>query len=149
MSFEATQCAAEALVADAQCLPQVCAVHGLATQGLQYAQVEALVGGLLGLLELSDDLQPGWVLLELQADELGAGVGAVLDVQLQALLPLDHVQARIEPGVQVAGPSQGLPGLAGAGLADVVHQADGDLVVSLDLAQEAQQLADLARAVLI
>ena len=137
-ALQAVEGLAEGLVADAERLAQVVSVHGAGAEGLEDAVVQRILGGVRVLARLPGELEPGWVQGEAQAEWLGAGVGAMLDVELQALLPLEHVEAGVDPGVEVTRAPEGLARLAGTGLPDVVDEADGDLVVPLGASEEVE-----------
>jgi hypothetical protein len=59
------------------------------------------------------------------------------------------VQVGVTPGVQVTGSAQGLSRVTRATLAQVVYEEDGGLVLALQLAEEAEDIADVCRGVLI
>jgi hypothetical protein len=82
-------------------------------------------------------------------ERFGCRGGAVLGLEEEALVVMAQIQGAVGPGVEVAGAAQGLPGIGGGVLSHVMDDDDGEVVSALELAQEGEELGDLAGVIFV
>lgn len=161
LAFEGGEGVTEAQVVAVQRLAELAAVKGplSATQGREDAVGERLrrrsrVGAVVGL-RVADDFEVGGGAVgagdEPELDGAGSGGGAVLGDEDDPVgaVAMGQVGGVVGPGVEIAGASEGLAEVGAAAFAHVVNEDDGDVVLSLELAQEAEQPRDVSAAVLV
>lgn len=87
---------------------------------------------------------------QLERDVIAGGRGAVFGGEGQFSAATAHVKVGVAPAMQFARAAQGLAGTRGVGsLAGVVHEQDGELMFSLQMAQEGEQGSHLRGVVFI
>lgn len=90
------------------------------------------------------------VLSQLEGEGIGGGGGPVLGGEGEGLLVAAEVEIGVAPAVEFARTAQGLAGPGGVGiLAGMVHDEHGELELTLELTQEAQERGDLGGFVLV
>ena len=89
------------------------------------------------------------VIGKFERDIVEAGGGTVLDAHDDLPLSSAQVQVAVTPGMEFGRPAQSLAGTCGGALAGVVHEHDGGVEPSLQLAQESEDGGDLGDGVLI
>lgn len=90
-----------------------------------------------------------WARDEADSERLDWPVEAVLQGELQGVGTAGEVGVAVTPGVEIARPAESLALRATAVLADVVDEDDGEVVVSLQQAQVAEQAGHVGGAVLV
>ena len=74
----------------------------------------------------------------------------MLDDELERRAPAREIEVRVAPGVKLGGAAQGLAAAGGGGaLLGVVDEEDGEVVETVELAQEGEQGGDVAGGVLV
>lgn len=161
LSQEAVEGVTEAFVADAESGSQSAAGVGMRSggEGGQDGVVEVAVCGCVadgvswGVQEQVEVGSAPRVIEGTQdkGQRVGGGGGAVLDGQDEVVTEAAQVEVGVAPGVEVGGAAEGETGLGtlGATLPCVVHNGDGDVVATLEVAQIAQQSGDVLCAVLV
>lgn len=104
----------EALVSYAEELAKGGAGHGLVGERSEDAWFEGVWFGdlvvLVGQVADNAEMHSGGI-SQLDFEWLRARMGAVLDVELEAVLAVEEVEVAVGPSVEVAGPAQCLAGL--------------------------------------
>ena len=131
----------EGLVADSKPLSERRARERAVGEGVEDALVQGFGDGDRG--DAVDD-EPGWVAAETHDQWVWRPVAAVLDDERRLPLALEQVGVAVAPGMKVPRPAEGLAGLGGARLADVMDEHDGDVVLALECAQVAEDVGDVA-----
>lgn len=153
---EARERGAESLVADVELGTQLGASEGRRGESGEDSAVESVVLGWVvvgrwwgvgGIDELEMHVVIG---TESEPERVWGGCAAMLDGEQELALVASHVEQRVGPGEEVARAAQAVAGLpAGAVLAGVVHDEDGEIVGPGKLAQIAEQRRDLSGVVLV
>ena len=73
----------------------------------------------------------------------------MLDGEAQLLTLVDEVAGRIGPGVQIGAAAQRQTGILPCALGHVVDEDDGDIMLTIELAQEAEQPGDVGGTVFV
>jgi hypothetical protein len=118
---------------------------------------DALLRGRLALIasvggRLFDDLESErwWVGFEGKLQPVGAGRGAMLDIEVEVLAVATQIEVGVAPSVQLRRSSERLAAaLMRRALACVMDEGDGGVRVALQRAQIGQQWCDLTGDILI
>jgi hypothetical protein len=86
-----------------------------------------------------------------EADFNGFGSGsiAMLGSEEHAIALRSEIQSGVDPSMEVTGSAQGLPGPSGSVLAHVMNDDDGEVVSTLALSQEREEVGDIAGQILV
>ena len=103
----------------------------------------------LGLSGLEVSVELVGVCDEGDADWIWRRRTAMLEREHQTAAPADEIRRGVRPGMEVGAAPQGLSELSAGALTHVVDDGDRDGVLTLELAQQAEQTRDICGAVFI